>query len=203
MNLILVSAITYPGQGQPVVGNGSRRVYVPRTVEVLLDVTPDDAETLIGEGYIALSLPALFGSGSPSAEAVEGQSYFDTTDDYAPYVYHGGAWEQSGGGSSAVTSITAGEGVQVDQPTGDVTITVGVPQNALVAGGAAGDIAVAGIELGDRLDQVICYVYTAGVTTDVLDLTSEFMITADGTINNTGGTVTTGNKLLVNWTKLT
>ena len=105
--------------------------------------------------------------------------------------------------NAGVTGIAAGAGILVDAATGDVTVSAGAPLHALVAGGAAGNIAVTAIKLGDRLDQVIEYVYVAGVTTDVLDLTGEFTITADGTINNTGGSDTTGNKLLVNWTKLT
>ena len=60
------------------------------------------------------------------------------------------------------------------------------------AGGAAGDISVTGILQGDHL---VC-VYNV---TDTADLTSEFSITADGTVNNTGGTATTGDSLLVIW----
>lgn len=41
------------------------------------------------------------------------------------------------------------------------------------------------------------------VISDNTDITSEFTITADNTINNAGGTDTTGNKLLVFWTDLT
>ena len=80
---------------------------------------------------------------------------------------------------------------------------VGVPKHALVNGDVAGDITVTGIKLGDRLDEVIEYVYVAMVTTDILDLTGEFTITGDDTIDNTGGSNTSGNKLLVRWTKLT
>lgn len=151
-------------------------------------------------------------------------------------------------------------------------------QHKLVAGGGAGDVTVTGIKVGDILTEVIEYVYAAGVTTNVLDLTSEFSITptptgtishfsnnlsggttvskasgadpaagpvtisgttsyngthtasaivagvsfdidvpfaaddatgsylgipVNGVINNTGGSNTTGNKLLVRWTKLT
>lgn len=82
--------------------------------------------------------------------------------------------------------------------------TPGIPKHALVAGGAAGDITVAAIKVGDRLDEVIHYIFTAGTDiTNITDLTAEFSITADGKINNTGGTASTNNKLLVRWTKRT
>ena len=53
----------------------------------------------------------------------------------------------------------------------------------LVAGAAAGDVAVSGIKLGDNLVSVFDM-------TNLVDYTSEFSITADGVINNTGGTTT-------------
>ena len=71
----------------------------------------------------------------------------------------------------------------------------------VVAGGAAGDIAVPGIDVGMTLVSVIEYVGAGVAVTDVVDLTSEFTITAVGTINNDGGTNTTGSKLKVLWTR--
>lgn len=53
----------------------------------------------------------------------------------------------------------------------------------LVTGAVAGDVAVSGIKLGDNLVSVFNM-------TALTDLTSEFEITADGVINNTGGTST-------------
>lgn len=66
----------------------------------------------------------------------------------------------------------------------------------VVAGGAAGNITVTGIATTNKL---------AGVTAvkdldqSVLDLTAEFTITAANTINNTGGTATTGYHLVVTY----
>lgn len=81
---------------------------------------------------------------------------------------------------------------------------VGKLKTAVVAGGAAGDIAVTDIKTGDTLDAVIYYVGAGTAVTDVVDLTSEFTIKAgNGVITNTGGTATTGGKLEVRWTKLT
>ncbi len=63
---------------------------------------------------------------------------------------------------------------------------------ALVAGGAAGDITVTGIATADNLVMVLHN--TAGT---LADLTSEFTISAANTINNTGGTDTSSDQLVV------
>ena len=74
----------------------------------------------------------------------------------------------------------------------------GVAQGVIaVIGGAAGDITVTGIKTTDTLLAVEAITFTAGVPTAVQGLTSEFTITADDTINNTGGTSTVGMLLLV------
>lgn len=63
---------------------------------------------------------------------------------------------------------------------------------AVIAGGAAGDHTVMGIAPADVLVAVL------DLTTPA-DLTSECTISATDTINNTGGTDTTGDDLLVWW----
>jgi len=68
-----------------------------------------------------------------------------------------------------------------------------------IAGGAPGAFTVAGIKKGDRLISVFQEVGAGVAITDRADRTSEFSITADDTINNTGGTDTTGSKLTVLW----
>ena len=74
---------------------------------------------------------------------------------------------------------------------------------AVTSGGAAGDHTVTGINTGDELFLVL-YVAGAGTdVTDIADLTGEFSITAADTINNTGGTATTGGKLLALYYDLT
>jgi hypothetical protein len=101
--------------------------------------------------------------------------------------------------SPLATAIVAGGAA------GDLTVTGIKPRDAIasvmvlpapaqtvVAGGAAGDITVTGITTSDRLVSVINL-------TDGADLTSEFSITAADTINNAGGTATTGDDLLVVW----
>lgn len=72
-------------------------------------------------------------------------------------------------------------------------------QQTIVAGAAAGDITVTGIAVGDILIAVTRYIGAGTAVTDVSDLTSEFTITAADTINNGGGTNTTGDKLQVWW----
>ena len=76
----------------------------------------------------------------------------------------------------------------------------------LVSGGTAGDHTVTGIREGDKLVSVLHYT----PATSFADLTSEFIgkdattgngaiIAADDTINNTGGTDTSSDQLLVVW----
>ena len=65
-----------------------------------------------------------------------------------------------------------------------------------ITGGVAGNHTVAKIKLNDHLVSVI--EVTTG-TAALVDRTAEFSITADGVINNTGGTDTSGDGLLVFW----
>lgn len=68
----------------------------------------------------------------------------------------------------------------------------------IVAGGAAGDHTVSGILATDKLVSVLHVDFTDASETGA-DLTSEFTIPADGKINNTDGTATTGGFLVVAW----
>lgn len=78
-----------------------------------------------------------------------------------------------------------------------------IPRNAIrqavAAGGAAGNITVTGVKTRDSLVSVLRAVGGGTDVTDVTDLTAEFTITAADTVNNTGGTATTGSKLIVTW----
>lgn len=65
----------------------------------------------------------------------------------------------------------------------------------VITGGAAGDLTVTGIRVGDTI-AIVQNVAAAGV-----DLSPEFTVTADDTINNTGGTSTAGMTLLIIWYK--
>lgn len=68
---------------------------------------------------------------------------------------------------------------------------------AVVAGAAAGNFTVTGIATADELVTVLYFAGAGTDVTNVADLTSEFTVTAANTINNTGGTATTGGKLVV------
>lgn len=74
---------------------------------------------------------------------------------------------------------------------------------SVVAGGAAGNFTLTGVAVGDELQSVIHVAGAGSDVTDIADLTSEYSITAANTINNTGGTASTGGKLLVIWFDLT
>ena len=63
----------------------------------------------------------------------------------------------------------------------------------LAAGAAAGDVTVTGIKTTDKIESVLVFGLTEGTPntfSGIADLTSEFTITADDTINNVGGTST-------------
>jgi hypothetical protein len=66
-------------------------------------------------------------------------------------------------------------------------------RSATVAGGAAGNLTVAGITVFDKLVTVL------DVSAADANLVDEFTVTAADTINNTGGTATTDMILLVQW----
>ena len=63
----------------------------------------------------------------------------------------------------------------------------------VTAGAVAGNQTVTGIKVDDRL------VLVQDLTNGNTDITSEFSITADNTINNTGGTSSAGHSVLVTW----
>ena len=68
--------------------------------------------------------------------------------------------------------------------------------NVGIAGGTAGDHTVADIAIGDQLISVIHH----SVASLSADLTSEFIIASDGVINNTSGTDTSSDFLVITWT---
>lgn len=76
----------------------------------------------------------------------------------------------------------------------------GFLKKAIIAGGAAGDHTVTGIATGDELVSVWEQDGTSGILTD---LTGEFSITGADTINNGGGTDTTGDQIVIDYLDLT
>ena len=94
-------------------------------------------------------------------------------------------------GQLAVANLPAGSEARQWRPA-SLTQTV-------IVGGVPGPLTVTGISVGDVLLAVTQYVGAGVAVTDVADLTSEFTVTAADTIDNTGGTDTTGDKLQVWW----
>jgi hypothetical protein len=95
-------------------------------------------------------------------------------------------------------TITRGDRLTCDSDGKAISAeAVSGSKRAVVNGGSAGNITVTGILTTDRLIAVLYYPISTGTVTSVSDLTSEFTISAADTINNTGGTATTGGKLLV------
>jgi hypothetical protein len=78
----------------------------------------------------------------------------------------------------------------------------GIAKHAVLTGATSGDVTLTGIGTLDELDEVLYFAGAGTSVTDVTDLTSEFTITATNTINNAGGTSSTGGKLVVRYTKL-
>lgn len=68
--------------------------------------------------------------------------------------------------------------------------------HALISGGSAGAHTATGITVDDDLDEVLHF--TSGALT--ADLTAEFTISDADEIDNTGGTDTSSDQLLVRWT---
>jgi hypothetical protein len=91
-------------------------------------------------------------------------------------------------------NVTRGQPLTANSDGKAIAATAKSLVHFLATGGAAGDITVTGITTADRLVAVLNEDATSGKVTD---LTSEFTITAADTINNTGGTATTSNKLNV------
>lgn len=79
---------------------------------------------------------------------------------------------------------------------GQVQLPAGFLKVGLVSGGAAGDHTLTGIAVGDEIVFVGHFSTEAAIAT-LGDLTSEFSVTAADTINNTGGTATTNDQLMV------
>ena len=88
-------------------------------------------------------------------------------------------------------------------------LLAGAVRTKVINGGAAGNHTVTGIVVGDVLRAVLKLDFTLAEgapnvrTWAAADLTSEFAITAANTINNAGGTDTTGAVLVVVYEDLT
>jgi hypothetical protein len=109
-------------------------------------------------------------------------------------------------GSASESATTA----FISSASGSVTavqLAGGFAKHALVDGAVAGNVTVTGIKSGDELNEVVLFKHgdlgVGTAITDIIDLTSEFTIPSNSTINNTSGTSSFGHKLMVRWTKKT
>lgn len=91
--------------------------------------------------------------------------------------------------ANATTTINVAHSPEASRPGLGIKVK-------LAAGGAAGNITITGIAVNDSLISVLVFTTAASIAS-VADLTSEFSITAANTINNTGGTSTANNQLVV------
>lgn len=96
---------------------------------------------------------------------------------------------------TALSEVVTTGGTVVVATTADIINPAFTSTTA--AGGAAGDITVTGVDLATSV--VVSVVAIKDADQSVLDLTDEFEVSADDTINNTGGTATTGYHLAVVW----
>ena len=98
------------------------------------------------------------------------------------------------------SSITAGQTRTITMPDRAINLAnVGQINLDLITGGAAGNHTLTGVTTADSLIAVMYFVGAGTDVTNVLDIGSEFQITAPDTIANAGGTNTTGGKMLVLW----
>lgn len=109
-------------------------------------------------------------------------------------IAHSGIVEIEFGGT-----ITRGQKVTADANGKAVALAAEYSlKKAVIAGGAAGDLTVTGILTTDTLVAVVRLDRDAtAANVNISDITAEFTISAANTINNAAGTNTTGDSLLV------
>lgn len=95
-------------------------------------------------------------------------------------------------------TVVRGDPVTSDASGRGVKATPAASVQTSIAGGAAGAHALTGIATTDTLVSVI-HVDATDASEAVTDLTAEFSISAADTIDNTGGTNTTGGFLLLTY----
>lgn len=129
-------------------------------------------------------IQATAGKGFGVADALG----FATTNDGVDVILAGIAEIEYGG------NVALGDMLTADADGKAVKVSDSGFKVALIAGGAAGDHTVTGILAGDELIAVLESNTTSAILTD---LSAEFTVDSDDTINNDAGTATTDDKLLV------
>lgn len=194
---VVCSHPTTPASGQPVrvgplvgVAEGNERTDGTTTVD-------------FGPAVYSLSVKGVADAGN-SAVAVGDQLYYVDADvgtgtgflskkDTGRFA--GIALDTVTSGSTANIAVLIGGG---GATPGQANLPGGFLNVSLVAGGAAGNITVTGVAVGDELVSVLQFTTAASIAT-LANRTSEYTISATNTINNTGGTASTGDQLLVIW----
>jgi len=199
---VAVSHPTTPSSGQPV--RVGPVVGVAETNERADGTTTVD----FGPAVYSLSVKGVGDSGNVAVAVGDSLYYVDadvgagtgflSKKDSGRYA--GVALGAVDSGATTATSVLLGHGGggAVGQPS----LPAGFLQVDLVAGGAAGNLTLTGVAVGDELAFVGRFSTAAAIAT-LTDLTAEFSVTAANTINNTGGTATTGDTLMVIWTDRT
>lgn len=185
-----------PASGQP--------VRVGPLVGVAETSERTDGSTTVdfGPAVYALSTKGVNDSGN-SAVAVGDQLFYVDSDigsgtgflskkDTGRYA--GVALEAVDSAATTTINVLIGSGSE----PGQANLPSGFLKVNLVAGGAAGNLTLTGIAVGDEIAFVGVFTTAASIAT-LADLTAEFSVTAPNTINNTGGTSTASNQLMVVW----
>ena len=151
-----------------------------------------------------MTLPVQKIEGTTAFDAVKTRSLFINDTEVIPGEVTSGKLADG----AVTTSKLANGAVTSDKIDNGAVTKPKLPSGIIVAklinGGAAGNHTVSGIRVGDSLISVIQFDVDTGGIVGVADLTSEFTITGNDTINNTGGTDTTSDdKLYVLYQDLT
>lgn len=165
--------------------------YTTEEVDTSGDAADGDSLVKIRVGCVAKLIGAALTQadvGSP-VYLTDNQTVTTTVGEGSPVTVQiaGGA-----AGNHVVTGIAANDDlVSVFQESINETIDI-------IGGGAAGNHTVTGIVLAD--DEIVSVLHET-IAGFIVDLTSEFTIDSDDTIDNTGGTATTSDSLIVTYRK--
>jgi hypothetical protein len=138
---------------------------------------------------VKLAGTGLVAAAAAATDRAIGVAIHDAASGEGVDVQHAGIVDVLFGGT-----VAQGKPVCADSAGDAVAQTATGLKRFLLSGGSAGNLTVTGIATTDRLVAVLSEDATSGVT---VDLTAEFSITATNTINNTGGTATTGKTVIV------
>lgn len=155
------------------------------TARIVWGSSPDE-----GSGFYQPTIPVVPATGPFVAG---GGFVLNASDEYKPYPVLPVLDDQ------LATSVSGDD----EKPFLFLMENRGPVQMTAIAGGAAGDHVVTGISPFDRIVSVIRLNRDAtAANIDISAITGEFTISDDDEINNTGGTNTTGDSLLVTYQEI-